>query len=127
MPAYLTILFTLVGQITHPLFISKMKNLRDFRTCATLNKVLYIVTQAEILVYSLKGAIVYVYVGDTYMTAPAFGSLKNIYMKVAFSFAVPTIVFLGSLFSTISSKFIFEHFFEDFVHAKEHTVFGWAV
>lgn len=33
------------------------------------------------------------------MTAPAFGSLRAPYLKVAFSFALPTIVFLGALYS----------------------------
>ena len=33
------------------------------------------------------------------MTAPAFGSLEPVYKKIAFSFAIPTIIFLGSLYS----------------------------
>ena len=33
------------------------------------------------------------------MTAPAFGSLQPVYKKIAFSFAIPTIIFLGSLYS----------------------------
>lgn len=121
MSAFLNIVYTLVGQITYPSFIAEMENPRDFK------KVLYIVTVAEIVVFSLAGSIVYVYVGNAYITAPAFGSLDNVYMKIAFSFAIPTIVFLGVLYSTVSSKFIFHQFFGDSVHAKEHTVFGWAV
>lgn len=121
MSAFLNIVYTLVGQITYPSFIAEMEDPRDFK------KVLYLVTVAEVVVFSLAGSIVYVYVGDAYMTAPAFGSLDNVYMKVAFSFAVPTIVFLGVLYSTVSSKFIFQYFFDDTVHAKEHTAFGWAV
>ena len=33
------------------------------------------------------------------MTASAFGSLETTYKKFAFSFAIPTIVFLGALYS----------------------------
>ena len=33
------------------------------------------------------------------MVAPAFGSLTIIYKKIAFSFAIPTILFLGALYS----------------------------
>ena len=33
------------------------------------------------------------------MTAPAFGSLELPYKKIAFCFAIPTIVFLGALYS----------------------------
>lgn len=33
------------------------------------------------------------------MTAPAFGSLQPTLKKIAFCFAIPTIVYLGSLYS----------------------------
>lgn len=36
------------------------------------------------------------------MTAPAFGSLELPYKKIAFCFAIPTIVFLGALYSVRS-------------------------
>lgn len=36
--------------------------------------------------------------GTQYMTAPAFGSLQPVYKKIAFSFAIPTIIFLGALY-----------------------------
>lgn len=37
--------------------------------------------------------------GNQYMVAPAFGSLTILYKKIAFSFAIPTILFLGALYS----------------------------
>ena len=60
---------------------------------------LWAVTIAEIVVFTLCGSIMYHYVGNQYMTAPAFGSLQPVYKKIAFSFAIPTIIFLGSLYS----------------------------
>lgn len=39
------------------------------------------------------------YAGNQYMTAPAFGSLVEPYKKIAFSFALPTILFLGALYA----------------------------
>ncbi|EJD47585.1 hypothetical protein AURDEDRAFT_113434, partial [Auricularia subglabra TFB-10046 SS5] len=47
------------------------------------------------------------YIGEKYMTAPAFGSLNAPYLKIEFSFAIPTIVFLGSLDSSVSARFVF--------------------
>lgn len=44
-------------------------------------------------------ALAYLQPGNEYMTAPAFGSLQPVYKKIAFSFALPTIIFLGSLYS----------------------------
>ncbi|KAF7799917.1 hypothetical protein EIP86_011160 [Pleurotus ostreatoroseus] len=85
MSAFLNITYTFVGQITLPSFIAEMKNPRDFP------KALWAVTIAEVVVFTLCGAIVYHYVGNQYMTAPAFGSLELPYKKIAFSFAIPTI------------------------------------
>ena len=49
MEAYLNIAYTFIGQITLPSFIAEMKNPYDFR------KALWVVTIAEIIVFSLVG------------------------------------------------------------------------
>jgi hypothetical protein len=51
MEAYLNIAYTFIGQITLPSFIAEMKNPYDFR------KALWVVTIAEIIVFSLVGGI----------------------------------------------------------------------
>ena len=121
MSALLNIVYTFVGQIAYPSFIAEMKDPREFR------KVLYMVTLAEFILFSLAGAIIYVYVGDYYMTAPAFGTLSRTYMKIAFSFAIPTIVFLGVLYSALSAKFVFFHIFKGTKHITTNTIKGWSV
>ena len=55
MNAFLNISYTFIGQITLPSFIAEMKEPKDFK------KALWIVTIAEILVFSLVGAVVYAY------------------------------------------------------------------
>lgn len=120
MSAFLNIVYTFVGQITYPSFIAEMKDPREFR------KALYIVTFAELVVFSLAGSIVYVYVGGYYITSPAFGALSNKYMKIAFSFAIPTIIFLGVLYSAVSSKFIFFNIFKNTRHVSSNTLVGWV-
>ena len=90
MNAFLNISYTFIGQITIPSFIAEMKKPKDFP------KALWAVTIAEIIVFSLVGAIVYVYTGSQYNVSPAFGSLGNeLYKKVSFSFMIPTLIFLG--------------------------------
>lgn len=122
MSAMLNIVYTFVGQITYPSFISQMKQPKDFK------KALYVVTLAELIVFSLAGSIVYVYVGEAYITSPAFGSLTGNYKKVAFSFALPTILFLGALYSNVSAQFLFSHIFKRTSrHRNDHTVVGWLV
>ncbi|KAE8376295.1 transmembrane amino acid transporter protein-domain-containing protein [Aspergillus bertholletiae] len=119
--AFLNISYTFIGQITLPSFIAEMKEPKDFWKSVTA------VTIAEIIVFSLVGAIVYAYTGNQYMTAPAFGSISNeVYKKVSFSFMVPTLIFLGVLYASVSARFLFFRLFEGTHHKGNHTVVGWA-
>ncbi|KAL8376864.1 hypothetical protein RB595_007816 [Gaeumannomyces hyphopodioides] len=118
--AFLNISYTFIGQITLPSFIAEMKDPRDFP------KALWACTIAEIFVFSIIGSVVYAYTGNQYMTAPAFGQLNDVYKKAAFSFMVPTIVFLGVLYASVSARFIFFRIFENSRHKNEHTLIGWA-
>ena len=121
MNAFLNISYTFIGQITLPSFIAEMKNPYDFR------KALWIVTIAEIIVFCLVGGMVYGFTGTQYNTAPAFGSLGNeVYKKVAFSFMIPTLIFLGVLYASVTSRFIFFRIFEGTRHKSSHTIIGWA-
>ena len=138
MNAFLNIAYTFIGQITLPSFIAEMKNPYDFR------KALWLVTICEIIVFSLVGGIgklrqscricnlrltanvVYGYTGTQYNTAPAFGSLGNdVYKKVSFSFMIPTLIFLGVLYASVSARFLFFRIFDGSRHKTSHTVVGW--
>lgn len=121
MNAFLNISYTFIGQITIPSFIAEMKNPKDFP------KALWAVTIAEIILFSLVGSVVYAYTGTQYNTAPAFGSLGNeLFKKVSFSFMIPTLIFLGVLYASVSARFIFFRIFEGTRHKGNHTVVGWA-
>lgn len=121
MSAFMNISYTFIGQITLPSFIAEMKEPKDFP------KALWAVTIAEVIVFGLVGSIVYAYTGTQYMTAPAFGSIGNeVYLKVSFSFMIPTIIFLGVLYASVSARFIFFRFFNNTRHMGNHTVLGWA-
>jgi len=121
MNAFMNISYTFIGQITLPSFIAEMKNPRDFP------KALWAVTVAEIVVFSLVGSIIYAFTGTNYNTAPAFGSLGNeLYKKVSFSFMIPTLIFLGVLYASVSARFIFFNVFAGTRHMGNHTVVGWA-
>ncbi|GAB7348434.1 hypothetical protein MBLNU459_g6854t4 [Dothideomycetes sp. NU459] len=121
MEAFMNISYTFIGQITLPSFIAEMKEPRDFP------KALWAVTIAETILFSLVGAIIYAYTGTNYNTAPAFGSLGNeLYKKVSFSFMIPTIIFLGVLYASVSARFIYFRIFAGTRHLGSHTVVGWA-
>lgn len=121
MSAFLNISYTFIGQITIPSFIAEMKNPNDFP------KALWAVTIAEIILFSLVCSVVYAYTGTQYNTAPAFGSLGNeLFKKVSFSFMIPTLIFLGVLYASVSARFVFFRLFEGTRHKGNHTMVGWA-
>ncbi|OAX80392.1 hypothetical protein ACJ72_05282 [Emergomyces africanus] len=120
MGAFLNISYTFIGQVTLPSFIAEMKNPKEF------NKSLYAVTIAEIIVFSVVGSVIYAYTGNQYMTSPAFDSLSDsVYRKISFSFMVPTLIFLGVLYASVSARFIFFRLFDGTHHKGNHTVVGW--
>ncbi|KAI0847755.1 transmembrane amino acid transporter protein-domain-containing protein [Daldinia vernicosa] len=118
--AFLNISYTFIGQITLPSFIAEMREPKDFP------KALWACTILEIIVFSVVGAVTYAFVGNQYMTSPAFGSLIPLYKKIAFSFMVPTIIFLGVLYASVSARFIFFRIFQNSHHKNEHTLIGWG-
>lgn len=121
MNAFLNISYTFIGQITIPSFIAEMKNPKDFP------KALWAVTICEIILFSVVGGVVYAYTGTQYNTSPAFGSLGNeVFKKVSFSFMIPTLIFLGVLYASVSARFIFFRIFEGTRHKGNHTVLGWS-
>ncbi|KAG5995944.1 hypothetical protein E4U43_002944 [Claviceps pusilla] len=120
MAAFLNISYTFIGQITLPSFIAEMRDPREFP------KSLWACTIAEIIVFSVVGAVIYAYSGNQYVKAPAFGSLDDVYKKVSFSFMIPTIIFLGCLYASVTSRFVFFRLFRGSNHLREHTVVGWG-
>jgi hypothetical protein len=60
------------------------------------------------------------------MTAPAFGSLEDVFKKVSFSFMIPTLIFLGVLYASVSARFVFFRIFQNSRHKNEHTIIGWG-
>ncbi|KFA63847.1 hypothetical protein S40285_04453 [Stachybotrys chlorohalonatus IBT 40285] len=120
MAAFLNISYTFIGQITLPSFIAEMRDPRDFP------KSLWACTMAEIIVFSVVGGVIYAFTGNEYITSPAFGSLNDLYKKISYSFMVPTIIFLGCLYSSVTGRFILFRTFRNSRHLTDHTVLGWA-
>ncbi|KAL7626406.1 hypothetical protein AAE478_003178 [Parahypoxylon ruwenzoriense] len=112
--------YTFIGQITLPSFIAEMREPKDFP------KALWACTILEIIVFSVVGAVTYGFTGNQYMTSPAFGSLIPLYKKISFSFMIPTIIFLGVLYASVSARFIFFRIFQHSHHKNEHTIVGWG-
>ncbi len=117
--AFLNIVFTWIGHIMYPTFIAEMKDPREFP------KALYAVTVAEFVLFSVTGIVVYRYTGQ-YTTAPAVGTLKPVFKKIAFAFVLPTTIIIGVLYASVVAKYLFSRIFLGTRHYNNHTVIGWA-
>lgn len=69
-----------------PRFIADMKRPQDFP------KALYVSMAAELVLFTLGGAIIYSQVGEEYVTSPAYGALKGNFSKIVAGFVLPTII-----------------------------------
>ncbi|KAK7013729.1 kinase domain-containing protein [Favolaschia claudopus] len=115
MLAFLNITHALIGQTTIPSFLAEMKNPKDFP------KALWAATIGEVV------SVYFLVIGNQYVTSPAYGSLQPVYKKIAFCFAIPSIIYLGSLYASVSARFIFLRIFDaDSKHTHSNTLIGWG-
>jgi len=57
----------------------------------------------------------------------AYSALDEIYKKIAYSFAIPTIVMLGVLYASVVARFIFFRVLRNSKHRYSHSLTGWAI
>ncbi|RPA77120.1 hypothetical protein BJ508DRAFT_173398, partial [Ascobolus immersus RN42] len=106
--AFLNIAYTFIGQLALPTFIAEMKNPMQFP------RVVYAVSFAELAIAVLAGSLILYFkaemaVGEgreVVFNAPEFTD-NPVFKKICICFGLPTILFLGVMFSTLSSKFLF--------------------
>ncbi|GAA5975066.1 hypothetical protein JCM11641_000017 [Rhodosporidiobolus odoratus] len=121
MNAVLNIVYTFIGHALIPSFIGDMERPQDFP------KALGVSMTAQMLLYTILGAVVYHYTGIELTTAPAYGSLISKYGKVAAGFVLPTIIIVGILYSLVTSRAIYFQIFKaGSPHRNQHTAKGWA-
>jgi|SRR5271154_1206990 hypothetical protein len=101
----------LSGQITLPSFIAEMRDPREFP------KVLWAVTISELIIFTLAGGVMYSKLGQYTTGTPlwmwsltigsAYGALEPIYKKIAYGFAIPTVIMLGVLYASVVARFLY--------------------
>ncbi|KAN0065156.1 hypothetical protein ACQY0O_001653 [Thecaphora frezii] len=116
--AFLNIVFTWIGHICYPSFIAEMKEPKDF------DKALYAVTVMEFVAFTLVGIVAYYYTGQ-YTTAPAVGTLKPVFKKIAFAFVLPTTIIIGVIYASVVAKYLFARLFLGTKHYNNNTTVGW--
>ncbi|KAF3007837.1 hypothetical protein E8E13_010718 [Curvularia kusanoi] len=87
----------------HVAFISFQSELRDPRE---FKKALLLEQGIAIMFYMLISAVIYYYAGPL-VTSPALGSANKLFTKIAFGFAIPTILIAGVVNGNVACKYIY--------------------
>lgn len=80
---------------------------------------------SEIIIYTLTGALVYSFVGQT-VESPALLSAGNIPAKVAFGLGLPVIYISGSINTTVVGRYIHERIHKNDIKRYINTKGGWV-
>jgi len=104
-------------------------------------KVLIAVTVSEMFVFTIAGGVMYAKLGQYttctshltikstigLITGSAYGALELVYKKIAYSFAIPTIIMLGVLYASVVGRFLFFRIMRNSFHRYSHSLIGWGV
>ena len=101
-------------------FMSEMHTPRDYI------KSIWALGLIEIFIYTLTGALVYVFVGSK-VESPAILSSSFTVTRVAFGIALPVIFISGSINTTVVVRYMMDRAFKNSPIRYIHTPMGWVV
>lgn len=99
-------------------FMDEMHTPKDFV------KSIWALGLIEIFIYTVTGALIYVFVGST-VESPALLSAGPMLSKVAFGLALPVIFISGSINTTVLARYIHGRYYKDSVIRFINTKMGW--
>ncbi|KAJ4256929.1 hypothetical protein NW762_009025 [Fusarium torreyae] len=99
-------------------FMSEMHTPSDFM------KSVWTLGTVEIVIYTLVGNLVYVFVGKS-VASPALESLPGVLPKVAFGIALPMIFISGAIGNTVTARYVHLRFYKNSIVRFINTPKGW--
>lgn len=99
-------------------FMDEMHTPEDFP------KAIWTLGIIEIVIYTLTGALIYVFVGQE-VQSPALLSAGTTVSKIAFGVALPVIFISGAINTTVAARYIHGRVFKDSVIRYINTKMGW--
>ncbi|KDQ49937.1 hypothetical protein JAAARDRAFT_142662 [Jaapia argillacea MUCL 33604] len=120
------IIFAYAGHVAFLVFISEMKQPKDFP------KALYFLQIADTTLYLIVGVVVYAFAGAG-TVSPALGNTGPTLRKIAYGIALPTIIVAGVINGHVCAKLVRHTIFITFgkdgsksMHMSSHTLRGWV-
>ncbi|TKA83455.1 hypothetical protein B0A55_00576 [Friedmanniomyces simplex] len=100
------------GHIAYPTIISEMRHPADFP------KALLLLETVTISFYILVAVVIYTFAGQ-HVAAPALGSASPLVRKIAYAFAVPTIIVAGVILALVAAKQFYTYVWENWQHQPQ--------
>lgn len=113
------IVFAYGFAIAQPSFMGEMHTPRDYMKATS------VLTLIEIVIYTLTGALIYVFVGQD-VQSPALLSASPVLSRVVFGLALPVTFISGSINTTVACRFIHGRIYQDSVVRYINTKKGWT-
>jgi hypothetical protein len=112
-------LIKVAGHVAFISFQSELADPRDFK------KALFFEQGIAITFYMTISAVIYYYAGPL-VTSPALGSASPVVTKIAFGFAIPTIIIAGVVNGSVACKYIYIRMWKgtNVVHQKSFKSLG---
>ncbi|OQE37881.1 hypothetical protein PENCOP_c009G04345 [Penicillium coprophilum] len=102
--AIANIIFAYAGHVAFFTLFSELKELKDFP------KALALLQMSEMILYTVAATVIYAYIGPT-VNSPALNSAGQLFRKVSYGIAIPTIVIGGVVNAHVAVKFIYVRVF----------------
>ncbi|CAG8242787.1 unnamed protein product [Penicillium nalgiovense] len=98
--AIANIIFAYAGHVAFFTLFSELRELRDFP------KALALLQMSEMVLYTVAAIVIYAYIGPT-VNSPALNSAGQLFRKISYAIAIPTIVIGGVVNAHVAVKFIY--------------------
>ncbi|KAF9240158.1 hypothetical protein DTO013E5_8274 [Penicillium roqueforti] len=102
--AIANIIFAYAGHVAFFTLFSELKELKDFP------KALALLQMSEMVLYTVASIMIYAYVGPT-VNSPALNSSGQLFRKISYAIALPTILIGGVVNAHVAVKFIYVRVF----------------
>ncbi|KAJ5799140.1 Glycerol-3-phosphate dehydrogenase mitochondrial [Penicillium psychrosexuale] len=102
--AIANIIFAYAGHVAFFTLFSELKELKDFP------KALALLQMSEMVLYTVASIVIYAYVGPT-VNSPALNSSGQLFRKISYAIALPTILIGGVVNAHVAVKFIYVRVF----------------
>ncbi|CAI7626177.1 unnamed protein product, partial [Penicillium pancosmium] len=112
------IVFAYSFAAAQPSFMAEMHTPSDY------TKSIWTLGMAEILIYTLTGALIYAFVGQQ-VQSPALLSAGPLWSRIVFGVALPVIFISGSINTTVVCRFIHGNIYRDSIVRYINTRKGW--